>query len=78
MKCTHCKNETFEHKDGLFFCEECGVQHENVFLMEVNDEFTPGNLRKIYVADESTKQSNRAKYLKGLSICYLCIQYVAN
>lgn len=75
MKCNNCKNESFEFQDGFFFCVECHIQHEQTVLMEVNEEFQ-SNLRKIYLADESTKQSNREKYLKGMEKDFQIISFL--
>lgn len=34
LKCSNCTGSDFYLQDGLYFCEECGVQYENLFEME--------------------------------------------
>jgi uncharacterized Zn finger protein (UPF0148 family) len=59
LKCRQCQGEDFDLHDGLYFCNECGVQIENLVEMEYDEH--NANLRssqRIKFTKDKTKQKD--------------------
>ncbi|CRK88438.1 CLUMA_CG002257, isoform A [Clunio marinus] len=60
LKCVNCKSSEFYTQDGLYFCEECNVQHENLVEMEYA-EFDENLKTKqsIYIGKQRENEQNK-------------------
>lgn len=67
LKCRQCHGEDFNLQDGLYFCNECGIQIENLVEME-HEEFDANmqSQHRIKFASDKTKQKEN---LKGEKFC---------
>lgn len=68
LECFNCKGTDFYLQDGLYFCDECDVQHENFREMKHEDfnENFPTTRRLKFSKGKGNKD-----FLKGKSKCQL-------
>lgn len=62
LKCSNCKGTDFYLQDGLYFCDECDVQHENFREMEYEDFNENFPTRK---GIKFSKGKGKQEHLKG-------------
>lgn len=63
LQCNNCKSREYYCQDGLYFCEECNVQYEN--LVEMEHEEHNALLTTKYRVRFSKKKSQQKDNLKG-------------
>lgn len=63
LKCQKCQGDDFNLHDGLYFCNECGVQYANLVEMEheEHNEILQTQHRIKLVSDKNKQKEN----LKG-------------
>jgi uncharacterized Zn finger protein (UPF0148 family) len=69
LKCRQCQGIDFNLQDGLYFCNECGVQFEN--LVEMEHEENVDNMQsqhRIKLTSDKKKQKDNLKGEKDLKL----------
>lgn len=55
LNCSRCNGSEFYLQDGLYFCEECGLQYENLFEMEKDYKLEENFMGRKFAKDKSKK-----------------------
>lgn len=61
LKCRNCNGSDFCLQDGLYFCEECGVQYENLFEMETEWNLNDNHRGTKLAKDKPKKNKGESK-----------------
>ena len=64
LKCSNCSSSGFYVQDGLYFCEECGVQYESLQQMEVEFRFNDNKHTVKFAKSKPKQDKSKCSYNK--------------